>query len=290
MVERLMPSVTVIIPVYNRETYITHAINSVLNQSFKHWKLLIIDDASYDRTAEIISPYLKDHRIHYKCLPENRGVGFAINTALSIIDSPYFVVLDSDDWLAPKALEKLFNEMQKQPKSTSLVYGNMVVWEESGTKLTKIEVRKFKSFTEKYDFMLYHHMPCPRFFRTETVRQVGGIPMNIPHQGRFAEDRCLLLKLIGISRFHWIDKNLYHARRHGGNTSNNENKKKFSEVRRYIVTKLLQEWGDEYKPVFCLSNGWLNVKKLIKKDGSILENLYLPMENKNKGRKKEHKG
>lgn len=281
----IAPLVTVVIPVYNREAYIAHAINSVLMQSYKNWKLIIVDDASTDNTAEIISPYLTDPRINYKYLSKNQGVGHALNIALSSIDSPYFIVLDSDDWLDSKALDILVSEMRKQPKSTSLIYGNMVVWEDTGENLIQIEVKKFRSFTDKYDFMFYPYMPCPRFFRTETVRKVGGVPLDVPHQARFGEDRCLLLKLIGISNFHWIDKNLYHARRHRNNITSEENLKKFADVRKYMVYKLLQQWGDEYKPVFKESYGWINVKELINKNGKSLVNPYLLRGNKKKNEK-----
>lgn len=53
--------------------------------------------------------------------------------------------------------------------------------------------------------------------RTSTVRQVGGFENDDPHRGRFDEDRYLLLKLIGISDFHWIDMTLYNVLGHGGN-------------------------------------------------------------------------
>lgn len=291
------PLVTVVIPVYNREAYIAHAINSVLLQSYKNWKLIIVDDASTDKTAEIISPYLTDHRIHYKYLNKNQGVGHALNIALSSIDSPYFTVLDSDDWLDSKALDILVNEMHKQPNSTSLICGNKVVWQDTGENLIQIEVMKCRSFTDKYDFIFYPYMPCPRFFRTETVRKVGGVPLDVPHQARYGEDRCLLLKLIGISNFHWINKNIYHVRRHKDNITSEENLKKFADARKYMVYKLLQQWGDEYDPVFRESNGWLNVKELINKNGKILVNPYLFRENKkkngevrgNKNNKKEDK-
>ncbi len=267
--------VTVVTTVYNRENYIAHSINSVLQQSYKHWKLHIIDDASNDNTAEIIKSYLVDPRIKYTYLSKNQGAGHALNVALSSIDTPYFITLDSDDWLDPEALEILVTEMQNQPKSTSLIYGNMVSWEETGQNLIQLEVKKFKPFSDKYDFIFYPYMPCPRFFRTKAVKKVGGIPIDIPYHGRFGEDRCLLLKLIGISNFHWVDKNLYHARRHRNNITTDENIKYFAKVIKYMVEKILLQWGDKYVPVFCDIYGWINVKELINKNGKILKNPYL---------------
>lgn len=260
-------SVTVVIPVYNRESYVSIAIESVLNQTYHAWKLIIVDDASTDNTKKAIAKYTKNKKITYLCLPENKGVGHALNLALGHIKTPYFVILDSDDWLEKDALEILIHEMEKQPASTSLIYGNAVEWEEIDNELHKTNEMKYRSFTDKYEFLLYSLMPCPRFFRTSAVLEVNGFETNIPYEGRYGEDRYLLLKLIGKGHFFWIDKNLYNTRKHNTNLTTRENKKKFAKVRKCIVERVLKQWGNEFEPVFGNSDGWVNVKELVSRDG-----------------------
>lgn len=257
--------VTVVIPVYNREKYIETAITSVLKQTLKTWKMLIIDDASTDHTPDIIQKF-KSKKIKYVRLPKNQGTGKTLQAALEMIDTPYFVIVDSDDWIEPQTLEVLLKVMEKQPPTTSLVYGNTVSWMKNGEKFYRL-IRKHRSFSDKYDFILYRPMVYPRFFRTETVRRVNGFETDDPYQGRFAEDTYLLLKLIAISNFHWVNRNFYNLRRnHADRMTNRKNRKHYEKVLRYIYSKMLKQWGDEYEPVFEVNRfGWLHLIELKKK-------------------------
>ena len=67
---------------YNCEKFITKTLNSISKQSFKNWKLKIIDDASSDSTLILIKKFLKDRRINLKRLKRNKGAGFCRNLAL----------------------------------------------------------------------------------------------------------------------------------------------------------------------------------------------------------------
>jgi len=215
--------VTVVIPVYNREKYIETAITSILKQTLKNWKLIIIDDGSTDHTPDIIEKFISN-KIKLVRLPKNQGTGKALQTALTMIETPYFVIVDSDDWIEPQTLEVLLKVMEKQPSTTSLVYGNTVSWMKNGGKFYKL-VRQHRSFKEKYDFIKYRPMIYPRFFRTKTVRQVNGFETDDPYHGRYAEDTYLLLKLIAISNFHWVDKNFYNLRRSNSDRMTNRMKR-----------------------------------------------------------------
>ena len=74
-----MTSVDIILPTYNCEKYIEEAINSIVDQSFENWKLIIVDDGSTDYTLRLIEKYLKDKRINLKKLEQNKGQGFCRN-------------------------------------------------------------------------------------------------------------------------------------------------------------------------------------------------------------------
>ncbi|MFC5449750.1 glycosyltransferase family 2 protein [Paenibacillus aestuarii] len=261
--------ITVVIPVYNREKYIEKALNSVLKQTYTQWQMIIINDGSTDKTGEIIKRFTDEKRIRHIQYEKNRGTGKALQSALKEIQTPYFVILDSDDWFEPDTLKVLVKEMDKQPETTSLICANSNVWKERVDKTSKVYLLKNRSFQDKYDFLRYGPAIYPRCMRTATVRRVGGFANDDPHGGRFDEDRYLLLKLIGISNFHWIDKTLYNVLTHEGNTTRRENRKYFKEAKKYIFTKILKQWGDEYEPVFAIAeDGWLYIKKLKpKKEG-----------------------
>lgn len=256
--------VTVVIPVYNREAYIADALDSILFQTMQAWKVLIVDDASTDKTAEKIAPYLADERIQYRKNRENRGVGKTLDKALALVDTPYFVIVDSDDWLEKDALETLLAEMKRQPPSTSLVCGNAQVWQEKEGVLERKGLMRHRSFADKYDFLLYGPMLTPRFFRTEAVRRVKGFLADDLSGGRYNEDRYLLLRLIANSRFHHVDKLLYNIRLHGDNLTKKANQGKFNETKKDFIESLMRKWGDEYRPVFYKTpDGWLDVERLV---------------------------
>lgn len=87
---------SVIIPLYNKEAEIARAIESVLNQDFRDWELLIVDDGSTDRSAEVVKPYTRDSRVYYYH-QENKGVSAARNLGARRARSKYICFLDADD-------------------------------------------------------------------------------------------------------------------------------------------------------------------------------------------------
>ncbi len=267
-----MSKVTVVIPVYNYEKYIVLAIKSVLSQTYADWKLIIVDDNSDDNTSQFISEFLSDSRITYIYLQENQGTGNALNVALKLIDTPYFMILDADDWLDEEAIDILLDEMEQQPETTSTVSSQLNRWETNADDTRFIDLIKHRRFTknEKYEFLLYAPMLYPRFLRTESVRLVNGFELDDPYKGRYGEDRYLLYKLIGISDFHYVNKPLYNRRIHNSNAVRSENRIKFVEAKKYVIKKILNLWGNEFEPIWSLTtDGWLALKLKALKDDLI---------------------
>ncbi len=105
------PLISVIIPVLNRDSYLPTAVESVLNQSYKHFELIIVDDHSKDETFFSIIPYLKDKRVSYFYLNKNFGVSFARNFGINKAKGEFIAFLDSDDYWLKKKLEKQLKYM-----------------------------------------------------------------------------------------------------------------------------------------------------------------------------------
>lgn len=98
--------VSIITPAYNAEKYIEETINSVINQKYKNWEMIIVDDCSGDSTSSIVESYLKkDNRVRLIKLPKNSGVSVARNTAIQEARGRYIAFLDSDDLWKSKKLE-----------------------------------------------------------------------------------------------------------------------------------------------------------------------------------------
>ncbi len=97
--------ISVIIPTYNRENLIAKSINSVLNQTYQNFEVIVIDDGSSDNTSEVIKQ-IHDNRIKYIKLTQRKGGSNARNIGIKKARGKYISFLDSDDILYPKKLEK----------------------------------------------------------------------------------------------------------------------------------------------------------------------------------------
>ena len=89
--------VSIIMPSYNTANYISESINSVMNQTYKNWELIIVDDCSTDNTDEIVKKFLKDKRIRYFKNNKNSGAAISRNKALREAKGRWIAFLDSDD-------------------------------------------------------------------------------------------------------------------------------------------------------------------------------------------------
>lgn len=99
------PIVTVAIPVFNCEKYISKSVASVLNQTFKDFELIIYDDGSKDKTLQLIKE-IKDPRIKIYRDGQNKGIAVRLNQMIDLAQGKYFVRMDGDDIMFPDRLEK----------------------------------------------------------------------------------------------------------------------------------------------------------------------------------------
>lgn len=109
------PIISVIIPTYNRAHLIGRAIRSVLNQTFSHYELIVVDDGSTDNTEEVVKSF-RDSRISFIRHERNRGVSAARNTGINAAQGEYIAFNDSDDEWLPTKLERqmaLFNRDER---------------------------------------------------------------------------------------------------------------------------------------------------------------------------------
>ena len=105
--------VSIIMPSYNTAQYIADSINSVINQTYENWELIIVDDCSTDNTDEIVNEFLKDKRIKYFKNEKNSGAAISRNKALREAKGRWIAFLDSDDLWVPEKLEKQIKFMEE---------------------------------------------------------------------------------------------------------------------------------------------------------------------------------
>ena len=108
-------AVDIVMPVYNREKTVANAIESVLNQTHKNFRLIIVDDGSRDRTEEVCRKYLNDERVVYHKVLHG-GISRALNAGISLATAEYIARQDSDDEWMPWHLDFLLNELELNDK------------------------------------------------------------------------------------------------------------------------------------------------------------------------------
>ena len=109
------PTVSVLMPTYDHAHFILRAIDSLLAQTLTDWELIIVDDGSPDDTADLVRPYLADERVHYHRLEGNRGLGTALNYALTFAQAPLIAYLPSDDVYYADHLATLAERLESFP-------------------------------------------------------------------------------------------------------------------------------------------------------------------------------
>ena len=114
-----MPAVSVIIPTFNRAWCLPRAIESVLNQTFQDFELIVVDDGSTDDTIDVLARYPTLRFIRYRV---NRGVGAAINAGLAIANADLIALQDSDDEWLPEKLERQVAVMRSADETLGVVY------------------------------------------------------------------------------------------------------------------------------------------------------------------------
>jgi len=127
-----MPTVTVIIPTYNRCNLMVDTINSVLAQNYKDFELLVIDDGSTDNTRQVIS-VISDSRIKY-IYKDNGGVSSARNLGLKNARGQFICFLDSDDLWPDNFLKTMTSRLQQNPKYGAAYCIRTLLFEDGSTK------------------------------------------------------------------------------------------------------------------------------------------------------------
>jgi glycosyltransferase involved in cell wall biosynthesis len=119
------PTVSVVIPTYNRAYIVDHAIKSVLSQTYRDLELIVVDDGSTDNTEQIVREG-GDHRIRYLRHEKNQGMSAARNTGIRASSGEYIAFQDSDDVWVPEKLQKQMEVFGSLPGKVGVVYSGLL--------------------------------------------------------------------------------------------------------------------------------------------------------------------
>ncbi len=168
------PAISVLLSVYNSEKYVAIAIESILNQTFADFELIIVDDRSTDSSWDIVQRYAKqDKRIIVFRNEVNLGGCNTLIKGLEFCTGKYYARLDNDDWSYPDRLEKQFNFLEAH-SDVGIVGGTMEIINKNGDVIGKREYNLSDSEIRKKIFRYSPFSHPLVMIRKSILDKVGG--------------------------------------------------------------------------------------------------------------------
>lgn len=267
----LNPKVTVIIPVFNRENLIQRSINSVLNQTYKNLEVIVVDDASTDRTAQKISE-VKDDRLKYIGNEVNLGPSQSRNKGIEISDGELIAFQDSDDEWHIDKLAKQVQILIKSNSDVAAVYCKMEFVDSSSGKLIAKDNINAVDFRKTFTHGTYFLTPAnvTVLIKKSVLNEVGYFDESL-----FAmEDTELAIRVSKNYNYRFIDEPLVRVtRNHNQLTENAKNYIAAKEIlykkhKNYLSTELLFEICKEIANYYILIGNIAIAKNYLKKSFS----------------------
>lgn len=205
----MVPEVTIVMPAYNAEAYIGETIDSLLQQSFSNFELLVIDDGSTDATADRVKPFLKDGRVRY-IAQANQGPSSARNVGIRMARGKYITCMDADDLSSAERLEKQLAFLNENPDVGVCGTWARTMGAQVRDMCPPIEDRAIRA-QMLFDNCFIHSSVMMRAAILEQVDPV--------YRAMLAEDYDLWDRLSKLTRMHNIPEKLILYRMHAAQAS-----------------------------------------------------------------------
>ncbi len=186
--------VSIIVPTYNNEKYLSKCLMSLVQQTLKEIEIIVVNDGSTDRTSEILDEFSKvDKRIKI-INQQNKKQGAARNSGMKVASGEYIGFVDSDDWVDLDYYEKLYNAAKKNNSDIALATNVRIGNGKTKKRLNITEEKIATSLQEKIDIGNQAKNPCPT---NKIYRKSMLIENNIDWpEGIYCEDKLFTIKAI----------------------------------------------------------------------------------------------
>lgn len=201
--------ISIIVPVYNGEKYISHCIGSLIKQDYKRIEIIIVDDGSIDKTQEVCERYLKDNRIRYY-FQKNQGPSAARNLGIQKARGKWIMFVDCDDWVVSSFCKDALNAVKKNQADMGLFLLRPTNHFD-GSKLTEDNIPEYKVLSKEKAFEyiiddnIIGHYSWNKIYKKELFDHI-----SFENNKKF-EDIGIMYKLIEkAKRVVFINKILYY--------------------------------------------------------------------------------
>ena len=222
-----VPLISVVIPCYNDDQYITEAVNSIFLQNYENIECVIVDDGSDQQTKQILERLCNQVKITL-IHQENKGQSSARNVGIAAANGEYIFVLDSDDYLLGEFFKKATQILELKPEVKLVTCLANLVYEDGSTELYKPKGGVLK------DFLLQNNALGTSFFRKNDWKIAGGYDETM--RGGFEDWEYFIRLLSNDGHCEVIPEIGYAYRKRRNTTTEKANSKKY-ELFKYIYTK-----------------------------------------------------
>jgi glycosyltransferase involved in cell wall biosynthesis len=225
------PLISIVLPTFNGERYLREALDSCLKQTYRHWELVVVDDASTDATSAILSEYMQgDDRIHCTRHATNRGLPTALNTGFAHSVGSLLTWTSDDNRFYPHFLEHMVRLLQESPE-VDFVYTDVELIDEEG------HVVRCETAMEPEQLITgFHGLGLAGFLYRRRVRErVGDYAEDLI----LAEDYDYWVRVFSHG-FHMrhLNETLYQYRRHARSLTDTHAGKPFLAAERTLLRNL----------------------------------------------------
>lgn len=240
-----MPLVSVIMPSYNHEKFISTAIRSVLDQTFSDFELIIIDDASQDTSREIIKNFKeKDDRIHTIFHKKNRGIARTLNEGIARSKGEYVAFLASDDvWISNK-LKYQLRILNSNKNKDIIIWSEGLIINEKGIPTGELFTQKYRNPKRKSGYIFEELLQGNFIFGSSFIAKKENLKnFKFNECFKYLNDWQYYVDLSKKYEYYYIPKPLAMYRIHGGNT--NLDREGYARDHIMIGEYFLRKYGNE---------------------------------------------
>jgi glycosyltransferase involved in cell wall biosynthesis len=265
-----MKLISVLLPCFNAELYIGEAIQSILNQTYENFELLILDDGSTDNTKSIIQSF-RDSRIILLSENENKGIVYQLNKGIENARGEYIARMDADDVSFPQRFQKQIEFLDEYSNRRIDVLGTDAVSIGSTNK----PIIHLNYLPKQISFMLNFYCPIlhPTVMMRRKIFQDG---LKYPDGYKYAEDLALWRMIDTGKNIAILKESLLLYRIHQDQTNGDKNRKEVQKKSTYLalgIKSKTKAWFNFLIPKYIGSSLWEDNEKGTKNVSLIMKNI-----------------
>lgn len=272
--------ISIVIPIYNAEKYLEQCLNSIKNQTYKNFEVIMVDDGSKDESETICKRFSEDDSRFRYFTKSNGGVSSARNLGLDNVKGDFITFIDSDDWIAEKHLELLINSIKKT--NSDIVVSCYKEFDNIDTYYTIVYTKQEKNLLNfekmnRDDFLtifpklmsinVCFNNAVAKLFRKELVNN-----LRFDTSIKYGEDLDFYFSLyLNVESVSYVDELTYVYRIHGDSTTSNFNQE-YAEQELSIFKKMFKKIQEIGLPTIHYFNKF---QKLLKARVNYIKNKVL---------------